>query len=84
MSKLHNRLTQLEKIRTPKPQPVICIYHHDIEKGYSKKSDGPYFATLDELAAAQGRTINDSDLNLIIEYASQQPQVFIPSNGREN
>ena len=68
---LRNRLTQLERKHGQNIPPVIYIYHHDMEKGYSKKSDGPYFAALADLAAAEGRTINDNDLNLIIEYASQ-------------
>lgn len=75
------RLAQLEKIHAPNIPPAIFIYYYDIEHGYSKKSDGPYFATLDELIAAQGRTIGASDTLLRVVRESQT-QVFIPDNQR--
>lgn len=84
MSKLTARLQRLEEKHAPKPAAQVFVYYHDREKGYSEKWDGPYFETLEDLAAAQGWTPRESDTLLEVGYASQNPaRVFIPYNGRD-
>jgi len=68
---IKNRIIQLEKKHAPQANDTeIFVYYHDKEKGYSHGALGPYYATLDDLATAQGWP-KERDIT-----------IFIPNNGR--
>lgn len=86
MSNLDNRVNKLEEKHAPEVEMHIFVYYHD-ERGYAATSNGPRFATLDELSAALEWQPTKSDTMLSVIFADPRPdpdiKVLIPYNGRD-
>ncbi len=86
MSNHKNRLEKLEEKHAPEVEKRLFVYYHD-ERGYAATSNGPRFATLDELSAALEWQPTKSDTMLSVIFADPRPdpdvKILIPDNGRE-
>ena len=73
---IKNRLTKLEEKHNPKGPPVIRVYFHDHEKGYSafahrRDENAQYYPTQAALFDALGWKDNPTARNIEVKYKGQ-------------